>query len=291
MTESIKQHVTASIRSLMKPIIMLLLRNGVTYKEFATLSKSIFVESASEEFGLRGRPTNISRISVLTGIDRKEVKRLKDALLSNETAEASARSMDRFSRILSAWHQNPDYLDQNRQPRLLEVEGDGGTFRTLVRRYGGDVPMKAVLVEMLRLNLAVMEGNKVKVLQRDYFPAQNDPDALLRASSVIAELADTMYHNLYVANPDRPGIRKILKFERRASNNLMDVKYKKAFYKKLHEEGQTFLETMDSWMSEREIDNSLEGQDSIQSKDALRFSVGLFGYDKGIEKQDESKEV
>ena len=80
MAENLKAHVIATVKSLMRPIIMLLLRNGVTYKEFALLCKSIFVEAAAADYGIRGRPTNVSRIAVLTGIDRKEVKRIRDLL-------------------------------------------------------------------------------------------------------------------------------------------------------------------------------------------------------------------
>lgn len=291
MTESIKKHVIASIRSLMKPIILLLLRNGVTYKEFAALCKSIFVEAAAEEFGIRGRPTNISRISVLTGIDRKEVKRLKDSLLSNETAEASARSRDRFTRILSAWHQNSDYIDAQGGPKILDVQGEKGSFTSLIRSYGGDIPVQAILKEMVRLNLVKLENSKAIVLQRDYFPAQSDPEALLRASSVIAELSETLYHNLYIADPDRPGLKKILRFERRASNNFMDVKHKKAFYKKLDEEGQAFLENIDSWMSERERSLSPPTLNNENEDNAdFRFSVGVFGFDRETKQNGENDE-
>ena len=48
---------------------------GMTWKEFSAISKSVFVETATDEYGIRGRPTNISRVSVLTGISRKEIKR------------------------------------------------------------------------------------------------------------------------------------------------------------------------------------------------------------------------
>ena len=154
--------------------------------------------------------------------------------------------------------------------------------------------MQAILKEMVRLNLVKLENNKAMVLQRDYFPAQSDPEALLRASSVIAELSETLYHNLYIADPDRPGLKKILRFERRASNNFMDVKHKKAFYKKLDEEGQAFLENIDSWMSERERSLSPPKLNQLSNENDenadFRFSVGVFGFDRETKQNGENDE-
>ena len=280
MVENVKKHVIATIRSMMKPIIMLLLRNGVTYKEFSQICKSIFVEAAAEDYGIRGRPTNVSRISVITGIDRKEVKRIKDLLQANHTAIEAQQTQDRITRILTAWHQDKEFTDESDEARRLPVEGSCGSFTSLVKRFGGDIPVQAFLKEMERVGLVQRTDAGIQVLARYYFPANSDPEALLRAGSVISELAETLFHNLYFADDEKPGTRKIRRFERRASNNRIDPKYKKAFYKLLNKEGQEFLERIDDWMSRHEIDvdNSTDNQD-IQT---LRLSISVSSYDKPV---------
>jgi hypothetical protein len=292
MTENLKAHVIATVKSMMKPIIMLLLRNGVTYKEFALLCKSIFVEAAAQDYGIRGRPTNVSRIAVLTGIDRKEVKRIKDILEDNIMALEAQSSQDRITRLLTAWHRDREFIDAQGKPAVLSLDGELGSFQSLVRRFGGDVPRQALFKEMLRAGVVQKTEAGVEALSRYFFPAQSDPQALLRAGSVISELGETLFHNLYVVDDAKPSQRLKRRFERRASNNLVDPRHVKAFYAFLDAEGQMFLERMDSWLSEHEVverDTSALDQHSNetkneQAKTGVRLGVSVFAFEKASQK-------
>lgn len=279
MAENLKEHVIATVKSLMNPIIKLLLRNGVTYKEFALLCKSIFVEAAADGFGIRGRPTNVSRISVLTGIDRKEVKRIKDLLRENSLAVEAQNCQDRITRLLTAWHQDPEYSADG-QVSPLPVEGGRGSFTSLVRRYGGDVPVQALLKELLRVGVvARLEDGRVKVLSRYFMPVQSDPQALLRAGSMISELGENLFHNLYVVNNgNAQNGRSRTRFDGRASNNFIDAKHHATFQQFLDSEGQAFLERVDAWLSEHELsEDTVDNPDTAQ---VMRLGVGVFGIEK-----------
>lgn len=278
MGDNLKEHVIATLKSLMKPIIMLFLRNGVTYKEFASLCKSIFVEAAAEDYGIRGRPTNISRISVLTGIDRKEVKRLKDLLKENSTAIEAQSSQDRITRLLTAWHKDPEFIDSEGNPRQMPICGKQNSFQSLARRFGGDVPWQTFHKELLRAGAVTQEGDLVEAKTRYFFPSQKDPQALLRAGSVISELGETLFHNLYVADDSRTGQKYRHHFERRASNNLIDIKHQKAYQEFLTHEGQAFLERVDTWLSEHEYRTKPEEGSNVDvSSKTVRVGVGVFG--------------
>ena len=281
MAENLKAHVIATVKRLMRPIIMLLLRNGVTYKEFALLCKSIFVEAAARDYGIRGRPTNVSRIAVLTGIDRKEVKRIKDMLQENTLALQAQSSQDRITRLLTAWHRDPEFSAGDNQGRQLPVEGEHGSFQALVRRFGGDVPRQALFKEMLRVGVIARQGDGVIPLSRYFFPAQSDPEALLRAGSVISELGETLFHNLYVVDDSKPSQKQRRRFERRASNNLIDARHTKAFHAFLDAEGQAFLERVDAWLSEHEIAEPHGGAEAGHTLSAgVRLGVGVFAIEK-----------
>ena len=75
-----KFHVLAGCRVLLRPVVRLLLKSGITWKEFAEVAKSVFVEVATREFGIRGRPTNTSRVAILTGINRHDVAKQRELL-------------------------------------------------------------------------------------------------------------------------------------------------------------------------------------------------------------------
>ncbi|MBL0900763.1 MAG: hypothetical protein IBJ17_18960, partial [Reyranella sp.] len=78
--DAFKTNVLAACRLLLRPLARLLIKSGVPWREFADLSKLSFVEVATREFGIRGRPTNVARVSILTGINRREVARLREIL-------------------------------------------------------------------------------------------------------------------------------------------------------------------------------------------------------------------
>ena len=117
MDQSVISVIRRACRQLLRPIASVVLKCGMTWKEFSDLSKSVFVEVASGEFGIRGRPTNVSRVSILTGISRKEVKRQRLLLEASEPG-AATKTTD-ATRLLSGWHQDPDFLDDRGQPLPL----------------------------------------------------------------------------------------------------------------------------------------------------------------------------
>lgn len=289
MAENLKAHVIATVKSLMKPIIMLLLRNGVTYKEFALLCKSIFVEAAAQDYGIRGRPTNVSRIAVLTGIDRKEVKRIKDMLQENTIAQEAQSSQDRITRVLTAWHRDSEFCDDSGIARTLPIEGDHASFQALARRFGGDVPRQALLKEMLRVGVLERTEEGVYPLSRYFFPAQSDPQALLRAGSVISELGETLFHNLYSVDDSKPNNKLRRRFERRATNNLIDRRHVKAFHEFLDVEGQAFLERVDAWLSEHEMSEpvSSESPTDHRATRGVRLGVSIFAIEKSEQEANE----
>ena len=95
-------------RALLRPIASLMLKCGLTWREFSELSRSVFVEVAGTEYGIRGRPTNLSRVAILTGLNRKEVRRQRDLL--DQPAEPLPSKTSDATRVLSGWFQDPDFL-------------------------------------------------------------------------------------------------------------------------------------------------------------------------------------
>ncbi len=280
-----KDTVLSACRQLMEPIIGILLRNGVTHKDLALICKQLYVQVASEEFGIRGRHTNLSRVAMLTGIDRKEVARIKEAWQNNTQSEQNQQHQDRLTRLLSAWHQDPDFSTADHHPLALTIEGEQQSFAALARRYGGDLPASALLKELKRVGVVEDVDNnadgdnssgehKVIATKRYFVPAQSDPGALLRAGSVLNDMGSTLHHNLYKANQQK---QQPLRFERRASNAQMPVETAAAFREFVEQEGQAFLEKIDAWLSEH------EQVSPDQNAPRLRLGVGTYLFSNLIE--------
>jgi hypothetical protein len=143
-----------------------LLRAGIGYREFAEISKAAFVDVATRDYGIRGRPTNISRVAVMTGLTRKEVRRLRNKSESGEETEIS-RPMP-MAVILHRWYTEQEFLGADGKPRELDFDGVESSFSDLVRKYGGDIPPGAMRTELMRINaVEETETGKLRVLKRN----------------------------------------------------------------------------------------------------------------------------
>ncbi|MFC3115115.1 DUF6502 family protein [Cellvibrio fontiphilus] len=281
-----KDTALSACRQLMEPIIGILLRNGVTHKDLALICKQLYVQVATDEFGIRGRDTNLSRVAMLTGIDRKEVARIKEAMQDNQESEQSQQHQDRLTRLLSAWHQDPEFCTPEQQPKALAIDGEQQSFSQLVRRYGGDFPASALLKELKRVGVVeTLADDKVMATKRYFVPDQSDPAALLRAGSVLQDIGNTLHHNIYKANPQKTTARtpaplraqQALRFERRASNSRMPLATAAEFQQFVEQEGQAFLERIDAWLSQH------EQADLTDATPHWRLGVGTYLFSNLIE--------
>jgi len=265
-SQSQRPIVTASLRWL-RPIARWLLKSGVTWKEFAELSRGVFVSVAAEEFGLRGRPTNVSRIALLTGMTRREVRRYRESEVATPLEDVRAEDdLNHASRVLAGWHLDSEFIDELGKPRALDAKGEGATFERLVRRYAGDIPVTALVKELVRSNsIERATDGRYRALRRFYMPRAMDGQAVERAGAVIADLAATVEHNLSrdVAEPPR--------FEGRAQNRHVDPRQLPAFRAFMEREGQAFLERCDEWLSAHEAQPG-EGTPVA----TLRLGAGVF---------------
>ncbi len=117
-----KDTVIHATRRWLRPAIYVLLLCGVTWNEFCALAKTIYVEVATVRFGKRGRPTNVSRTAMLTGLTRRDVRAVRERAASGQPAVTIYAS--KASQILSRWHLDPEFIDKRGAPRALPLEGD-----------------------------------------------------------------------------------------------------------------------------------------------------------------------
>ncbi len=263
-----KDLALAACRQLLEPVVAILLRNGITYKDMQQLCKQIYVKVASRDYGIRGRETNQSRISLMTGIDRKEVARIKDTLENNEASDNAQRQQDRLTRVISGWYQSAEFTGEGK-PLPLSLEGEGASFAQLVKRFGGDMPASAILKEFKRTQVVEEDATGLLHLKKHHFtPSASDPAALMRACSVINDLASALHHNLYLA----PNSKSLpTRFERRATSTAIPVQLAGEFHTLLEREGQAFLERIDTWLTQHELPS-----DQAQQSPSLRLGVGAY---------------
>ncbi len=228
------------------------------------MSRHVFVTVATEEFGIRGRPTNVSRVALLTGLARRDVRRLRDSD-STATGRAVDESLNHASRVLTGWHLDPDFLDEHGEPKDLPARGPSPSFEVLLKRYAGDIPVTALVKELIRSgSIKRLSEGRFRALRRFYMPRASDDQAVERAGSVLADLVDTVEFNLS-RKPRQPS-----RFEGRAQNRQIDPSNLPAFRAFVEREGQGFLERVDDWLSSHETPSA------AGSNSAIRLGVGVY---------------
>jgi len=165
-----------ALRKLLRPLIKLLLINGITYPLLSNLLKSLYVEVARNEFVLSGKPQTDSRVSLLSGVHRKDVKRL---------AEGSQQELDApltvtlGAKLVAVWTTNRIYLDENGKhiplPRQVS-EGGLKSFEGLVSSVSKDIRSRVILDEWLRIGIAHIDNNDLVRLNTNAFIPENGYD-------------------------------------------------------------------------------------------------------------------
>jgi len=266
VTEKLKSAALTAFRLALRPLVRVLLRNGITWREAAEVCKQTYVEVARKDYGLHGRPTNSSRIAILTGLSRQEVKRVRDMLAEDEPP-AIAR-MNHATRLLGGWHTDSKFCNAEGQPAALVYTDEPNSFTELCRRYAPNIPPTAMLKELQRVG-AVTEGQggSIQAVMRYYMPDSQDPDALLRTGSVLEDIGNTVAFNL-----DRhKDVVEPTRFEGRATSADVRASAVKEFRDYLEDEAQGFLERVDDWLSRHET--STCGKSTERN---VRIGVGVY---------------
>ncbi|MFO1406368.1 MAG: DUF6502 family protein [Steroidobacteraceae bacterium] len=262
MAKPERSSVLSACRTWLRPVARWLLRSGITWKEFAELSRSVFVATATEEFGIRGRPTNVSRVALLTGLSRRDVRKARLADGTGDAAEAAEEALNHASRVMTGWHLDADFIGADGRPLDLPMDGDGACLEALLRRYAGDIPATALVKELIRSQtIERTNDGRYRALRRYYMPSPMDARAVERSGSVLADLVATVEHNL------ARGERESARFEGRAQNRRIDPRHLPAWRAFMEREAQGFLERVDEWLSTHEATDDVAG---------IRLGAGVY---------------
>lgn len=194
--------IIAAIRYLLRPLVRLLLKHGITFQTCCELLKSAYVKVADVEFRLADKPQTDSRISLLTGIHRREISRLRN---EPETELNLSHNASMSALLLTIWSGHPEYLDDQSLPiplPRLAKQGEGLSFESLVRSVSKDFRARVVLDEWLRQGLVTLDKDDNVHLVTDAFASPQDMEEKIYyfGQNIHDHLAATV-HNLSGSTP------------------------------------------------------------------------------------------
>jgi hypothetical protein len=242
MGQNVKEHLILAVRMMLKPLLKLLISQGVTHGDFSEAAKDVYVEVAIRHFD-EGSRVNQSKVAILTGLTRKEVKNVIDRALS---AESHNKNFSRPSRVLAGWHSDPKYIGPYGVPLELPYEtpgNEGPSFSNLVRTYSGDMAPRPMLKELIRVGAVVeLENKTYKAIRRDFEAEALSPELVERLGRIGHYFFSTTSANIE-KKEQGSGY-----FDRRVyTTEGLSEKSLTAFDDYIKGKGQEFLEEIDNW--------------------------------------------
>ena len=200
----------------------------------------------------------------MTGLTRKEVKRIRDLKLEDEAVRPTRRSPP--ADLLHFWHTDPDYCMADGQPKILPFDQEEISFTSLVRRCAGDIPPGAMRTELKRIGAVEEQDNgSLKALNRFFIPVDEKQRLEIGLRMGIGSLASTVAFN---ADPDHKGP---IRFQRVTDSSWIDPDDVPNIQSMLTNQLREFMTKMDSQMGDLEIDY---GKGDKSSK--KRIGIGLY---------------
>jgi len=248
------------------------LKRGLPYDAVAEVAKRAFIDVANREFTIAGRKQSASRVSVLTGIHRKEIARVL-AAPDPQDRETSTR-VTCAGAVVAGWRRDRVFADRRGMPATLPFDGGAASFAELVRLYGrGDIPARAVLDELLRVGAVERKGDgRIKLLVPAYLPEKTSPEALTILGTDVADLIAVIDHNLASA----PGAGF---FQRKVSYDNLPVEAVAKIRAHAEREGQALLERLDEAMSAFDRDANPDASGSGRK----RAMLGIYYFETDVE--------
>ena len=225
---------------LCKPLIRLLIEKGMTFPQLRDHIKSLYVEVADEHFSLDNTKPSDSRIFVLTGVHRKDIKRLREQSVSEKPIITSCASLS--GEIVARWTSMPEYLDEKGKPlKLLKSEKDNQPgFSQLVSSVNKDVRPKAILDEWLRLNIVRVKDDHVvlnksafvtnkEFTEMAYYLGHNVHDHIASCvNNILAEDEPMLERSVYYASLKASSVEKLRAIANKKGNELLQHLNKQA---------------------------------------------------------------
>ncbi len=191
--KSLQDKLLRAARRVLRPLVRLMLRNGISALVFQELARKEFVDVAYQEFPPeKGRQT-LANVSVLTALNRKEVARL---FKLEDVIDDDKANWTRCGKVLDGWLTDKEFQSEAGFPLDLPFAGPGPSFTKLAKKYSGDMYPTPLLAELLRVGAVEEIDDEIRMSKRGYVPGR-DQGALVDIFGIdTAEIMETIDHNI-----------------------------------------------------------------------------------------------
>lgn len=153
----------------MRPLVSVMINSGITFPVVVDFLRRIYVEVARSTYGIDGKPPTDSRVALITGVHRKEIRRLKSETPLDRTPP---EKISLSAKVIAVWCSKPEYLDKHGRPIALPrtAPDNKASLEQLVTSVSVDVRPRTLLEEWIRSGIAEFRDGKVRLIQTALIP-------------------------------------------------------------------------------------------------------------------------
>lgn len=192
-----------ALRKVLRPLVRLMVSHGITLPYLIEMLKSLLVEVADKDFRIGDKLVTDSRISLLSGVHRKDVNRLRRE--ESELQEKTPATVSLGAQLVAQWLSNTLYADADSKPKRLPryvSEGGAVSFEALVSGINSDIRSRVVLDEWLRLGVVHLDEDRLVCLNTQAFvPTKGFDEKAFYFGHNLHDHAAAATHNLLGNTP------------------------------------------------------------------------------------------
>lgn len=270
MEADLKAALLTAYARLLRPLVQILLRHGVSYSEFADTAKRVFVTTAAGRLAKSGGEVSAAQIAIQTGLSQRETQEVLDGRGESPVNTNLAR----ITALLTAWHSDDRVVGPYGLPLELQLQQTGQMdFATLVREYCPGADAGPLLDQLLAIGaVRKTDDGWLRVLTRTYLPEVDTEDSVERIGYAVQRLVETVDFNRAQTDP------ALRLFERTVMADFglrrEDLPALEVF---IRQRGQQLLEEIDNWITLRDKPDESRGDTVIQT------GLGIYHFVEGAD--------
>lgn len=175
------------VRALMKPVARFCIRHSLGLQDIVEAAKVALIEVAVEELGEKGKKINISRLSTITGVHRKDAVRIHR---EGETKEGANRYV---TKVIGQWRRDSNFTTSSGKPRVLSED----EFAELVGHISKELHPRSIIFALEEADMLQKTNKGLRLKAPTYSPKKNLDENFRMLSRDIDDLITGVMENIF----------------------------------------------------------------------------------------------
>ena len=266
--------VTRVLTKIMRPLVRFALAKRIPIQSMIDILKRLYIEVCQKDFSLSDKRLTDSRVSILTGLQRKDIKALRQA---DQQENNSPPTISPLSRVIAHWQGSPEYKDGKGEPLSLPKIGKEKSFETLVGEISHDIHPRTILDDLLSLGYITLEDDTITLVADAFVPNSDEESLFNYLANNLGDHSEAAVANVLEAPNKAPYFERAVHYNKLSQASLDELD---TLSRKLQ---QSTLEKINARALE------LQKKDKANSSATGRFRCGAFIYNENYQQANKDK--